>query len=96
MARSYVDAWLDTQALDKHNKGNQNRNNITLNRTQVSGLKYNKNNWYKPNYNKNQDSYRKRECPSDDDLDDGYQSFYINELEIKYIKRKELITKNQG
>ena len=65
MARSYVDEWLDTQALDKRNYGNQNRNNINVNRTQVSGPKYNKNNGYKPNYNKNKDNYRKRDCSLD-------------------------------
>ena len=77
MARSYVDEWLDTQALDKRNYRIQNRNNININRTQVSGPNYNKNNGYKPNYNK-KDNYRKKEHSSDDDSDDGYKSFYIN------------------
>ena len=63
MARSYVDEELDTQALDKCNYGNQNKNNINVNRTQASSPKCNKNNGYRPNYNKNMDNYRKRRTP---------------------------------
>ena len=88
MARSYVDEELDTQALDKRNYKNQDKNNININRTQASSQKHYKNNGYKPNYNKNKESYRKRSHSSDYDLDDGYDS-YINEFGEKVYKKRK-------
>ena len=88
MVRWYVDEELDTHALDKLIYGNQNKNNININRTQASSPKHNKNNGYKPNYNKNKDNYRKRERSLDDNSDDDYKSFQINESGDKVYKKR--------
>ena len=68
--------------------GTKNKNNINVNRTQASSPKHNKNNGYKPNYNKNKDNYRKRERSLDSGSDDGYKSFYINEFGDKVYKKR--------
>ena len=76
MARSYVDEWLDTQALSKRSSRHHEETNININRTQASGPE--RNNGQKRNHYRNKDNYRKRKHSSDDDLDDGYISYYIN------------------
>ena len=56
MARSYVDKWLDTQALTKRSSRNNEETNININRTQASGPEHN--NGQKPNQYRNKDNYR--------------------------------------
>ena len=56
MARSYVDEWLDTQALSKCSTRHHEETNITIKRRQASGL--DQNNGQKPNQCRNKDNYR--------------------------------------
>ena len=41
MARSYVDKWLNTQALTKRSIRNNEETNININKTQASGPEHN-------------------------------------------------------
>ena len=73
MARSYVDEELDTRALDNSIYKKLDKNEININRTQVSSPTRNSNSRYKSNYNKNKTDYKKRSRSSDDNAHDDQE-----------------------
>ena len=93
MTRSHVDEWLETQALTKHSSRHNEETNININRTQASGPE--RNNGQKLNHCINKDNYRKRKHSSDNDLDYGYSSYYINEVGDKVYKKARTDYRNQ-
>ena len=60
MARSYVDEELDTRALDNSSYKKLGKNEVNINRTQVSSPTRNSDSGFKYNYNKFKTNYMKR------------------------------------
>ena len=78
IARSYVDEELDTRALDNSSYKKPGKNEVNINRTQVSSPTCNSDSGYKSNYNKNKTNYKKRSQSSDNNTDNDHGSYSIN------------------